>query len=95
LRDRFRNQGTIANLDEAITLYRYVLQLHPAGDPSHPSNLHHLALCLIERFHDTVDIGDLDEVITLEQKALDLSIPGDPSYDVSQDCLATYLQMKI
>ncbi|KAI6011604.1 hypothetical protein EDC04DRAFT_3145741 [Pisolithus marmoratus] len=95
LKDRFRNHHAIVDLNKAISLHRYVLQLRPAGHASHPSNLHYLALCLIERFHDTTAVGDLDEAISLEQTALELSTPGDPSYDVSKDCLATCFQMKI
>ncbi|KAI6011597.1 hypothetical protein EDC04DRAFT_2609837 [Pisolithus marmoratus] len=95
LKDRFRNHHAIVDLNKAISLHRYVLQLCPAGHASHPSNLHYLALCLIERFHDTAAVSDLDEAISLEQTALELSTPGDPSYDVSKDCLATCFQMKI
>ncbi|KAI6011142.1 hypothetical protein BKA83DRAFT_4393281 [Pisolithus microcarpus] len=94
-RDRFGAQHALADLNEAIRFFRYVLQLRPAGHASHPPSLHHLALCLLERFHDTAIIGDLDEAISLERKALELSTPGDPSYDISSDCLAACLQMKI
>ncbi|KAI6111151.1 hypothetical protein F5141DRAFT_1112787 [Pisolithus sp. B1] len=94
-RGRFRTQQALVDLNEAIRFHRFVLQLRPAGHASHPSSLHHLALCLIERFHDTAIVGDLDEAISLERKALELSAPGDPSYDISNDCLATCLQMKI
>ncbi|KAI6116787.1 hypothetical protein EDD16DRAFT_1043555 [Pisolithus croceorrhizus] len=95
LRDRFRKQHAVADLVEAITLHKYVLQLRPAGHPSHPSNIHDLKLCLIEKFHDTAAVGDSDVAIALERKTPDLSVPGDPSYDVSKDCLATYLRIKI
>ncbi|KAI6011591.1 hypothetical protein EDC04DRAFT_2905379 [Pisolithus marmoratus] len=95
LKDRFRNQHMIADLTEAIRLHRFVLQLCPAGHTGHSSNLHDLAVCLVERFHDTAAVGDLDEAISLEQTALALLVPGDPSYEISKDCLETCLQMKI
>ncbi|KAI6011586.1 hypothetical protein EDC04DRAFT_2958771 [Pisolithus marmoratus] len=85
LKARFQNQRTIADLNEAITLYKYVLQLRPAGHASHPTNLHDHAICLIERFHVTTVVDDLEEAISLEQEALELSVPGDPSYDASKD----------
>ncbi|KAI6038372.1 hypothetical protein EDC04DRAFT_2694684 [Pisolithus marmoratus] len=78
------------DLNEAIMLHIYVLQLHPAGHASHPLYLHHLTLCLIERFHDKAIVDDLDEAISLEQNALELSAPGDPSYNASKESLATY-----
>ncbi|KAI6011599.1 hypothetical protein EDC04DRAFT_769661 [Pisolithus marmoratus] len=95
LRDRFRNQHVIDDLNAAITLHRYVLQLRPAGHASHPSYLHDLALYSVQRFHETASVGDLDEAISLEQNALELSVPGDPIYEASKDSLATCLQMKI
>lgn len=95
LKARFQNQHMIVGLNEAITLYKYVLQLRPAGHASHPTNLHDHAICLIERFHVTTVVDDLEEAISLEQEALELSVPGDPSYDASKDSLATCLQMEI
>ncbi|KAI6111122.1 hypothetical protein F5141DRAFT_1274483 [Pisolithus sp. B1] len=94
-RDRFRTQHALADLNEAIRFHRYVLQLRLAGHASHLSSLHHLALCLLERFHDTAAVGDLDEAISLERKVVELSDPDDPSYNISNDCLATCLQLKI
>ncbi|KAI5995589.1 hypothetical protein EDD15DRAFT_2119494, partial [Pisolithus albus] len=61
LRHKFRKQYAIADLNEAITLHGYVLQ------PGHPSNLHDLALCLVERFRGTAAVHDLEETIALEQ----------------------------
>ncbi|KAI6011610.1 hypothetical protein EDC04DRAFT_2518580, partial [Pisolithus marmoratus] len=91
---RFQTRHTIADLDGAITLHRYVLQLRPAGHASHPLHLHDLAVCLIERFHDPAIVDDLKEAISLEQTALELSAPGDPSYEASKGSLATCLQIK-
>lgn len=64
LRHEFRKQYATIDLNEAITLHRYVLE------PGHPSNLHDLASCLVERFHGTAAVHDLEETIALEQKPI-------------------------
>ncbi|KAI6155037.1 hypothetical protein BKA82DRAFT_996781 [Pisolithus tinctorius] len=93
-RARYQTQHAIVDLNEAITYYRYMLQLRPAGHPSRASSLHDLAQCLADRFRRQSTTVDLDDAIVLEQEVLDLLVRGDPGYDESRVFLTTYLQMK-
>ncbi|KAI6042939.1 hypothetical protein EDC04DRAFT_2891523 [Pisolithus marmoratus] len=92
---RFQSQRTLVDLNDAITLYRFVLQFHPMGHPGRASSLHDLAQCLADRFRQQPATANLDEAISLEQEALQLLVPGDPGYDLSRSSLTAYLQMKI
>ncbi|KAG1793790.1 uncharacterized protein BJ212DRAFT_1592678 [Suillus subaureus] len=67
-------QGNDQDLDEAITLHREVLVLHPAGHSDWPKSLNCLAGRLSSCFNDRGNGRDLDEAITLHREALALSL---------------------
>ncbi|KAI6139280.1 hypothetical protein EDD17DRAFT_364942 [Pisolithus thermaeus] len=94
LRARFQTQHAIVDLNEAITLCRYVLQFRPIGHPDRASSLHYLAQCLADRFRQQLATVDLDDAIALEQEALQLLVHEDPGYDTSRQCLTACLQIK-
>ncbi|KAI6012671.1 hypothetical protein F5J12DRAFT_912036 [Pisolithus orientalis] len=93
-RARFQTHHATVELNEAITLYRYILQFRPTGHPNRASPLHDLAQCLADRFRQQPVAVDLDDAIAFEQEVLQLLVRGDPDYDVSRLCLTAYLQMK-
>ncbi|KAI6040826.1 hypothetical protein EDC04DRAFT_2602066 [Pisolithus marmoratus] len=94
-RARFQTEDTITDLDEAITLYRYVSQLCPTGHPNRASWLHDFAQCLADLFHRQPAAVNLDEAIALQQEVLPLLVSNDPGYDVSLHFLADCVQMKV
>lgn len=94
-RARFQTQHEIVDLNEAITLYGYMLQLCLVRHPNRVSSFHDLAQCLAEWFHQQPTASDLDQAISLEQEALQLLVRGDPGYDASWKCFTAYLRMKI
>ncbi|KAI6042936.1 hypothetical protein EDC04DRAFT_3088299 [Pisolithus marmoratus] len=79
----FQTQHATVDLDDAITLYRHILQFRPTGHPKRASSLRDLSRCLADRFRQQHTPSDLEDAITLEQEALQLLMRGDPDYDVS------------
>ncbi|KAI6141769.1 hypothetical protein BKA82DRAFT_832879 [Pisolithus tinctorius] len=94
-RTSYRNQHATVDLNEAIKLYRYILQFYLISHPDRASSLHDLALCLADLFRHQHVAADLDEAIVLEQEALQLLIPDDPGYNISLYNLTACLHMKI
>ncbi|KAI6038704.1 hypothetical protein EDC04DRAFT_2603711 [Pisolithus marmoratus] len=92
---RFQAQHATVDLDDAITLYRHILQFRPTGHPKRVSSLRDLSRCLADRFRQQHTPTDLEDAITLEQEALQLLMCGDPDYDVSQCRLMSHLQLQI
>ncbi|KAI5992113.1 hypothetical protein EDD15DRAFT_1031919 [Pisolithus albus] len=85
LRQRYKKEEKIDDLNEAITLYRDSLELRPVeneeGDRS--DSLQNLAVCLWLRYRKLGAVDDLEEVITIEREALALRPPGHPDRDAS------------
>ena len=63
LRITFQLTGTIADLDEAVTLIRGAIQATTDRDPRMPTYLQNLVAALGERHARNGDIADLDEAI--------------------------------
>ncbi|KAJ3502640.1 hypothetical protein NMY22_g18519 [Coprinellus aureogranulatus] len=76
LRGRFATTENPRELDEAITLYREALELHPEGHPGRPHYMRILADNLHDRFQATGDMRGLEESIKLHREALKL-LPQD------------------
>lgn len=74
LDDRLVGIDDIANLDQAVTLHRSVLDLHSAGRLDCHKSLFFLALW--PRYHKQAAMPDLQEGGTLDRAALDLRHPA-------------------
>ena len=94
LHNRFRLQGSISDLDEALALARISLQLRPQGHPLRSISLSTLALYLIDRFEQLETLSDLDEALSLERNVLDLRPQGHPLRAFSLRLIATYLRLR-
>ncbi|KAG2141848.1 TPR-like protein [Suillus clintonianus] len=88
---KFDQHGTLADLDEAIELYRTVLLLRPPGHSVRSVSLNNLGLCLHERFKQRGVPSDLDEAIELYRAALLLRSPGHSFRSSSLNNLANSL----
>ena len=73
-------------LDEAISLYRKVLDLRPAGHPDRPSSLSSLAIALNSRFGQSGQREELDEAISLHRA----SFPQVADPQIIQDAIRKY-----
>ncbi|KAI5981312.1 hypothetical protein EDD15DRAFT_406612 [Pisolithus albus] len=84
LQERFQKELKIADLNEAIILYREALELRPVeneeGDRS--DSLHNLAHCLFLKYHELGTVGDLEEAIAIGREVLALCPPGHPDRGV-------------
>jgi len=65
LSDRFKQQGILSDLDEAIDLNQAALALRPPGHSDRSTSLHNLASSLSDRFKQQGVLSDLDEAIDL------------------------------
>ncbi len=76
LQARFERTGQLADLDEAITLFRDAVAATPVGHPERPGRLSNLGAALRTRFGRTGQLADLDQAITARQEAV-AAIPAD------------------
>ena len=88
---RYRKQGTLPDLEEAITFSRAGLELRPAGHPRRSNSLYNLAIYLHDRYREQASIADLEEAITLGRAVLDLRPTGHPGRSDSLHNLALCL----
>ncbi|KAL4072976.1 hypothetical protein V8B97DRAFT_289547 [Scleroderma yunnanense] len=95
LQCRFHQQGTIADLDEAVILWHNVLDIRLLGNAFYATSLHELALCLSDRFMKLATAADLHDTIKFERVASELRPPGYPDHVESRTCLANLLQLKL
>jgi len=96
--DRFKEIGTIADLNLAITLGNAALKLCLPGSPLRDASLHALSRCLHARFEKLGIIDDLEEGISLAQAALVLRLPGHPEratslHDVASDLYTRFQKL--
>jgi tetratricopeptide (TPR) repeat protein len=96
LYQRFKETGSIALLDEVITLGRESLALRPAGHPDYARACSNLAITLRRRYEVTgnSDLQVVDETITLHREALALRPTGHPLRTNSCSDLAVALQTR-
>ncbi|KIM50093.1 hypothetical protein SCLCIDRAFT_1187606, partial [Scleroderma citrinum Foug A] len=73
---RYDNQGTIEDLEEAITLGRAALELQSPAHSWCPTSIYNVADYLRKKFQKFRASADLDEAISLHQSALDLCTVG-------------------
>ncbi|KAG2141962.1 TPR-like protein [Suillus clintonianus] len=76
LYDRFKQQGVLSDLDEAIELFRAMLLIYPPGHSLRPTSLNNLSTCLYDRFKQRGVPSDLDEAIELFRATLLICPPG-------------------
>ena len=84
----------LADLDEAIVLYRLALGLWPVGHPARHTSLHYLVLCLYHRHSKQDSMHDLEEAITLDRAALDLRPLGHCQRTITLNNLADCLKSR-
>ncbi|KAJ2936487.1 hypothetical protein H1R20_g605, partial [Candolleomyces eurysporus] len=90
---RARYTGSLVDLEEAVSLYREVLKLHPWPHPDRSSSLHNLSTALLDRYRHTPGIiANLEEIISLYRDALELRPPPHPARSSSLNNLASALQ---
>jgi tetratricopeptide (TPR) repeat protein len=63
---------SLADVDEAVSLFRAVLDLRPSPRPDRSGALNNLGSGLLARYHRTGVMADLEEAISLYRGALDL-----------------------
>ncbi|KAL4082138.1 hypothetical protein V8B97DRAFT_170099 [Scleroderma yunnanense] len=95
LQRRFRCQGAIEDLDQAIILFHTVLETYPSGNEACATPLHELAHCFANRFGKLATMADLLDAIRIEKVALDLHPPGHPDRLESLNSLNNYRQLRI
>jgi tetratricopeptide (TPR) repeat protein len=88
LAERIRETGSLALVDEAITLNREALSLRPAGHPDRDRSCNNLANALQTRSKMTGVTALLDEAITLHREALSLRPAGHTDHADSCNNLA-------
>jgi tetratricopeptide (TPR) repeat protein len=85
----------MADLEEAISLYREALELRPSPHPRRPDSLYNLALSLEEMYKVTRVLLDLQEAITCHEELLELHCPaGHKDRPETLRGLAGLLQMR-
>ena len=95
LRCRIQQQDTIADLNEAINLYKKALGISPkSGDPAYASLMHELACCLRHRYSKLSTAADLDDAIKFAKAALDLCPPGHRDHGQLGETLADCRELK-
>jgi tetratricopeptide (TPR) repeat protein len=94
LHQRFAGTGSIALLDEVITLEREALVLRPAGYLDSARACNNLASSLWTRYEMTGSSEFLDETIMLHREALSLRPVGHPDRSMSCNNLAIALQTR-
>ena len=92
---RFQHQDVVADVDEAVILYREAVEVCPSASPASAPHLHDLARCLSERFTKLTKLTDLDDAIKFEQEALALCPQGHPDHAEYLHSLYNYRQLKI
>ena len=88
--DRFLKLDANTDLDEAIALRRWALDLRPVRS-RRSNSLHQLALSLCHRYGKQGAINDLEEAITLGREALELRPSGHSGRAATLNSLADYL----
>ncbi|KAI6094676.1 hypothetical protein F5141DRAFT_118312 [Pisolithus sp. B1] len=91
--ERLKREDSTVDLDEIISLRRAALEHTPP--PNRCRALLNLANALHEQFQRKSLENSIDEAVSLAQAALGLYPPGHPDHTLSQDHLASYLEMKV
>jgi tetratricopeptide (TPR) repeat protein len=90
--ERFKQEGERRDLEEAISLYRQVLEHRPPQNPLRPNSLNNLLRVLLRRWCDYENNPrDLDEAILLSKQAIEIQSPTHPSLSESFNNLALVL----
>ncbi|KAG2122785.1 CHAT domain-containing protein [Suillus clintonianus] len=92
LNGRFRERGSIDDLEESIQLGREALPLCPEGHSGRSGYLNNLAFSLLCRFNNQGKSHDLTEAISMYEEALRLCPVGHKSRDFSLDNLGSALR---
>jgi CHAT domain-containing protein/tetratricopeptide (TPR) repeat protein len=94
LHSRFKQLGTLSDLEEALALERNVLELRPQGHPHRATSLGNLAISLYSRFEQLGTLSDLEEALSLERNVLELRPQGHPHRATSLGNLARSLYFR-
>ena len=79
LHARFKQLGTLPDLEEALALGRNVLERCPQGHPYQAGSLGDLARSLHARFQQLGTLPDLEEALALGHNVLELCPQGHPN----------------
>ena len=91
VQNRFEKTGSLADLEEAISMFRELLFLHPAPHPNRSISLVGLAYSLRDRFRWTGSVTDLEEAISILRESLSLCPAPHPNRLSSLHSLASVL----
>ncbi|RXW22618.1 hypothetical protein EST38_g3240 [Candolleomyces aberdarensis] len=94
VRLRAHNTRSLMDWDEAISLSRAVLELHPSPDPNRSNSFGNLGNALLDRYCNTCTTADLDEAISLYREALELLLPSHPGRSASFNNLGNALAIR-
>ncbi|KAJ2930140.1 hypothetical protein H1R20_g6951, partial [Candolleomyces eurysporus] len=84
--------GSLLDLEEAVSLYREVLESRPSSDPDRLSSLNDLGHALQDRYQRTRSAADLEETISLHREALELRPSPHPDRSSSLNNLGCALR---
>ncbi|TEB25848.1 hypothetical protein FA13DRAFT_1896393 [Coprinellus micaceus] len=76
LRGEFKRTGNLANISEAISIRRRIVEVTPEDDANLAAMLNNLAMSFLDRFEHTGDLGDLADATSLQTRAVDLTPAG-------------------
>ncbi|KAH9485774.1 hypothetical protein JR316_0002689 [Psilocybe cubensis] len=79
LLDRFRVKGEEGDLEQAISLFRQIIELQHPPHFDLPLHLSNLAQALSTKFKQEGELDDLDEAIALSRRSLDLAPLSHPN----------------
>ncbi|TEB36908.1 hypothetical protein FA13DRAFT_1810453 [Coprinellus micaceus] len=76
LRGEFKRTGNLANISEAISIRRRIVEVTPEDDANLAAMLNNLAMSFLDRFEHTGDLGDLADATSLQTRVVDLTPAG-------------------
>ena len=91
---RFKQLGTLSDLEEALALERNALEHRPQGDPHRATALGSIALYLHSRFAQLGTLSDLEEALALRRNVLQLCPQGHPHRSTALANLANSLHSR-
>ncbi|TEB25853.1 hypothetical protein FA13DRAFT_1817268 [Coprinellus micaceus] len=76
LTEEFKRTGSLADISEAISIRRRIVEVTPKDDSDFAAMLNNLGASFLDRFEHTGDLSDLAEAILLKTRAVDLTPAG-------------------
>ncbi|TEB36931.1 hypothetical protein FA13DRAFT_1622611 [Coprinellus micaceus] len=92
LDEEFKRTGNLADISEAISIGRRMVEVTPKDDSNFAAMLNNLGAYFLCRFEHTGDLNDLAEAISLQTRAVDLTPAGHEDLPSRLANLGTSLQ---